>query len=176
MTEHDAQRELAERLYSELRAAARRQMAAERADHTLTATALVHEAYLRLAGPRELPFEERGHFYAAVVQAMRRVLLDHARARGREKRGAGRVRLNLDEPLDLAAIDHGGDIEGLNEAIEKLRERDPRMAEIVSLRFLCGFSVDEVARALHVSTRTVKSDWAFARSWLKRRLGTPPGS
>lgn len=173
MSEHDdpsRDPDLAAQLYEDLRVAARRQMAGERAGHTLTATALVHEAYLRLAGPRELPFSERAHFYAAAVEAMRRVLLDHARAHGREKRGAGRVPLPLDGPLDLADIERGGDYEALDGAIELLRERDPRMAEIVSLRFLCGFSVAEAAGVLGISERTVKADWAFAKAWLARRL------
>lgn len=164
--------ELAVRLYEDLRAAARRQMAGERAGHTLTATALVHEAYLRIAGPRELPMEERAHFYAAAVEAMRRVLLDHAKARGRLKRGAGLAPLSLDGPLDLAEVERGGDFEALDEAIQLLRRRDPRMAEVVSLRFLCGFSVADVADLLGVSERTVKADWSFARAWLARELGS----
>lgn len=162
--------DLAAQLYADLRAAAQRQMAGERLDHTLTATALVHEAYMRIAGPRKLPFQERAHFYAAAVEAMRRVLLDHAKARGREKRGAGRIPLSLDGPLDLVEIDRGGDYEALDEALELLRARDPRMAQIVSLRFLCGFSVAEVAGLLDVSERTVKADWAFAKAWFARRL------
>lgn len=161
---------LAARLYEDLRAAAQRQMAGERVGHTLTATALVHEAYLRLAGPRELPFQERAHFYAAAVEAMRRVLLDHAKARGRLKRGAGSVPLCLDGPLDLAEIERGGDYGALDEAIELLQQRDARMAQIVSLRFLCGFSVADVAGVLGVSERTVKTDWSFARAWLARHL------
>ena len=161
---------LAAQLYDDLRAAARRQMASERMGHTLSATALVHEAYLRLAGPRALPFEERAHFYTAAVEAMRRVLLDHARARGRLKRGGGRTQLSLDGPIDLAAVERGADFEALDEAVERLGEHDPRMAQIVRLRFLAGFTVTEVAGLIGVSERTVKADWAFARAWLTRQL------
>jgi RNA polymerase sigma-70 factor (ECF subfamily) len=165
---HDA--ELAAKLYSDLRAAAQRQLSGERVGHTLSATALVHEAYLRLAGPRRLTIEERAHFYAAAVEAMRRVLIDHARARHREKRGGERIRLSLDEPLDLGALEGGGDYEELDAAIEALAQHDARMAQVVKLRFLAGFPVGEVAHLLGVSERTVKGDWSFARAWLARHL------
>lgn len=163
--------DLVVQLYHDLRAAAQQQISAERANHTLSATALVHEAYLRLAGPRDVSFRERAHFYAAAVEAMRRVLLDHAKSRSRQKRGSGRAPLNLDAPLDLIAAETGGDYLALDEAIERLREHDQRMAEIVRLRFFCGLGVGDVAQILDVSERTVKSDWAFARAWLARQLG-----
>jgi RNA polymerase sigma factor (TIGR02999 family) len=160
-------------LYGQLRAAAQQEMKRERAHHTLTATALVHEAWMRLQGPRDVPFERRGHFYAAVIQAMRRVLLDHAKARGRQKRGGGRKPLDLDAPLDFAIEENLGDYVCLDEGIERLRAHDARMAEIVRLRFFAGLSVEETAKVLGVSARTVKGDWAFARRWLRRDLSDP---
>lgn len=161
-------------LYTQLRAAAQQQMAKERVGHTLTATALVHEAWLRLAGPREIPFANRPHLYAAAVAAMRHVLLDHAKARGRKKRGGGQQPtqpIDLEAPLDLASDDKLDDFLMLDAAIERLRAEDPRAAEVVHLRFLGGLSVAETAALLNVSDRTVKSEWAFARAWLARDLG-----
>ncbi|MBL8736507.1 MAG: sigma-70 family RNA polymerase sigma factor [Planctomycetes bacterium] len=157
-------------LYDQLRAAAQQQMARERQNHTLSATALVHEAWLRLAPPREIPFANRGHFYAAAVEAMRHILLDHAKAKGRKKRGGGKRTIDLDTPLDLAVDEKLDDYLALDEAIERLRAHDPRMAEIVRLRFFAGLSVPEAAALLGVSERTVKSEWAFARAWLARSL------
>lgn len=157
-------------LYTQLRAAAQHHMARERANHTLTATALVHEAWLRLAPPREVPFEQRAHFYAAATEAMRHVLLDHAKSRGRQKRGGGRIRIDLDAPLDLATDDKIDDYLAVDEAIEALKAEDPRLAEIVRLRFFGGLSVAETAALLSVSERTVKGEWAFARAWLARHL------
>lgn len=163
--------DLAAQLYTELRAVARRQMRGERDDHTLSATALVHEAYLRLGWRGGGAISDRTHFYAAAIQAMRRVLLDHARSRGREKRGHGVKPLSLDRPIDIAEVERGADYEALDEAIELLGLKDPRLARIVSLRFLCGFSVEETAELLEIPARKVKSEWGFARAWLARRLG-----
>lgn len=159
-------------LYVQLRAEAQKQMARERANHTLTATALVHEAWLRLAGPREIPFENRPHLYAAAVEAMRHVLLDHAKARGRKKRGGEKRHqpIDLDAPLDVASDDKIDDFLLVDEAIERLRAKDPRAAEIVRLRILGGLPVAETAALLGISERTVKADWAFARAWLARDL------
>lgn len=162
--------DLLAQLYADLRSAAQRHMARERAHHTLTATALVHEAWLRLAPPRDVPFANRAHFYTAATEAMRRVLLDHAKARGRQKRSGPHVPLDLDTPLDLATDDRLGDYLALDEAIEALRAEDPRLAEIVRLRFFAGLSVAETAALLDVSERTVKGEWAFARAWLGRHL------
>lgn len=165
-------------LYSQLRAEAQQQMARERAGHTLSATALVHEAWLRLAGPREIPFEKRAHLYAAAVEAMRHVLLDHAKARGRKKRGGGRraaQSIDLDAPLDIASDDKLDDFLMVDEAIERLRAQDSRAAEIVRLRIVGGMSVPEAAALLGVSPRTVKAGWAFARAWLARDLSKQGG-
>ncbi|MBL8696438.1 MAG: sigma-70 family RNA polymerase sigma factor [Planctomycetes bacterium] len=174
MSDADAskQSQLLLELYDQLRAAAQRQMGAERASHTLSATALVHEAYLRIANHREVPIEERAHFYAAAVEAMRRVLLDHARARGRNKRGGerGRVSLDLAAPAALTEELCSDDLEALDAALARLQEHDARAAQVVRMRFYAGLGTDEVAALLGVSPRTVKSDFAFARAWLLREL------
>lgn len=157
-------------LYQRLRAAAQHQMRRERPDHTLTATALVHEAYLRVAQNREIPIEERAHFYATAVEAMRRVLLDHAKARGCAKRGGGRKRVDFDAPIDLGKDGDDTDYEAIDAALQRLEQHDPRMAQVVRLRFYAGLSIGEIAQILQLSSRTVKSDWAFARAWLGREL------
>ena len=165
-------------LYAQLRAEAQKQMAGERANHTLTATALVHEAWLRVAGPREIPFENRPHLYTAAVEAMRHVLLDHAKARGRKKRGGGlkpAQRIDLDAPLDIASDEKLDDFLLVDEAIERLRANNSRAAEIVRLRILGGMSVAETAALVGISERTVKADWAFARAWLARDLAKQVG-
>lgn len=166
-------------LYAQLRAEAQQQMARERANHTLSATALVHEAWLRLVGPREIPFENRPHLYAAAVEAMRHVLLDHAKARGRKKRGGGQraaPSIDLDAPLDVASDEKLDDFLLVDESIERLRAKDPRASEIVRLRILGGMSVVETAALLGISERTVKTDWAFARAWLARDLERQNGA
>ncbi len=163
-------------VYEHLKAAARRHLAAERPGHTLSATALVHEAFLKLVGPRKIPWRNRAHFYAAAAEAMRQVLLDHARARGRIKRGGGLERRNL--PLDEAATlatdrdsgPEGVDIEALDDAMTRLAARDARVAAIVRLKYYAGLDTSQIALALEVSERTVKSDWAFAKAWLEREL------
>jgi len=170
----DAANELFARVYADLRAAAQQQMNAERPGHTLSATALVHEAYLKLIGPRETPWKNRAHFYASAVEAMRRVLLDHAKARHRIKRQGGRGRIDLDAAATLCAADDEdcADFVALDEAICRLRAKDPRAAEVVGLRYYAGLSVAKTAAILNVSEKTVKNDWAFAKAWLKRRLET----
>jgi RNA polymerase sigma factor (TIGR02999 family) len=167
-----AQGELFQTVYAELLRIARRRMAGERADHSLNATELVHEAYLRLTGgeARSGPWESRGHFFHAAAEAMRRILIDHARRRGRVKRGRGRRREILDV-LDLAVHHDPEDILAVDEALERLIEWDPRLGELVRLRFFAGLSVEETARTLGVSDRTVRRDWTFARAWLYRALG-----
>ncbi len=170
--------DLAQAVYAQLRAAAQLAMAHERPGHTLGATALVHEAYLKLAGPREVPWEGRRHFYAAAAEAMRRVLLDHAKARLRAKRGGGaaRVEMDLEAPLELPAPtaaeapDAAAGFLALDDAMRRLEERDPRAAEVVRLRYYAGLEISQAALVLGVSERTVKNDWALARAWLEREL------
>lgn len=158
-------------VYEQLRAVAQQRLAAERAGHTLQATALVHEAYLRLVGERQLAWQNRAHFFAAAAEAMRRVLLDHAKARGRVRRGAGSrpISLELAGVADLATED-SETIVAVDEAFRRLGGEDPRAAEVVRLRFYAGLSVDETAQVLGVSPRSVAREWTFARSWLAREL------
>jgi RNA polymerase sigma factor (TIGR02999 family) len=161
--------ELLPLVYEQLRARARKEMAAERPEHTLQPTALVHEAYMRLVGNRELTWQSRAHFYVAAAEAMRRILIEHARKRGRIKRGGNLRRV----PLDVVDLAERGDIEevvSLDDAVRRLEERDKRAADVVRLRFYTGLSEAEVAAALGVTNRTVRRDWALARAWLLRAL------
>lgn len=165
-----AAQELLPLVYDQLRKSAQLQMAGERPEHTLQATALVHEAYLRLVGSRRIAFESRAHFYVAAAESMRRILIDHARKRARIKRGGDQERM----PLSAAYLAEQADPEeilSVDEAIQRLAKRDQRMAEIVRLRFFAGLSVDETARALGLSARSVRREWALARAWLHRELG-----
>jgi RNA polymerase sigma factor (TIGR02999 family) len=157
-------------LYNDLRAQASRYFRAQRADHTLQPTALVHEAFMRIAGNASIAFEGRSHFLAVAAMAMRNVLADHARRRRAEKRG-GRER----ERVTLTGLgsDDGErviDALDLDEALAALHREDERQAKIVELRFYGGLSVDEVAHVLGVSPRTVDLDWRMARAWLRTRL------
>ena len=157
--------ELLPLVYDELRVLAGRQLAAEPRGQTLQPTALVHEAYLRLVRGEPAAWENRGHFYSAAARAMRRILIERARKRAAARHGGGRRRVTLSEvaseeatdPLDLLALD---------EALSRLERRDPRMSEIVMLRYFAGLGVEDTAAALGVSVRTVKRDWAVARAWL----------
>ncbi len=144
-------------------------MAGERPDHTLQATALVHEAFLRLVGDREIPWTGRAHFYVAAAEAMRRILLDHAKARRRIKRGGGRAPLALADVADLAARD-SREVLMFDEAFRRLEDESPETAMIVRLRFFAGLGVEHTAEALRISTSTVDRRWAFARAWLFRQL------
>jgi RNA polymerase sigma factor (TIGR02999 family) len=168
-----ASAERAERLlplvYEHLRGIARQRMAAERLDHTLQPTALVHEAYLRLVGERELPWQNRAHFFAAAAEAMRRILLDHAKARGRVKRGGGAERVPLSVG-DLVAAEDPAEILSLDEALCRLTECDPGIGDVVRLRFYAGLSIEETARTLEISQATVKRRWEFGRTWLYHEL------
>lgn len=157
-------------VYEQLRKAAQKQMAGERPDHTLQATALVHEAYLRLVGSHERTWENRAHFYVAATEAMRRILIEHARKRKRVKRGGDRQRIPLSSAY-LAEEACPEDIVSVDSAIRRLEERDSRMASIVRLRFFAGLGVEETAETLGLSDRTVRREWALARAWLHRELG-----
>jgi RNA polymerase sigma factor (TIGR02999 family) len=161
-------------IYSELRKIAGSAMRAERAGHTLQPTALVHEAYLRLVKQRDVQWESRGHFFAIAAQAMRRVLVDHARRRAALKRPAPGPFPMPGDPNEPATEPSFG-ILALDLAMDRLGARDPRLVKVVELRFFAGLNVDETASAMAVSPRTVKRDWHIARAWLKRELseGSP---
>ncbi len=157
-------------VYDELRKLAAEKMAQEKPGQTLQATALVHEAYLRLVdGEQVQQWDSRRHFFAAAAEAMRRILINRARDRGRLKRGGSWRRLHLDQ-IDLAVDEPPDDLLPLNEALEKLAEADRLCAELVKLRFFAGLTVDEAARTLGIARRTACRYWTFARSWLYNEL------
>ena len=161
--------ELLPLVYDQLRAAAQKQMAWERGDHTLQATDLVHEAYVRLVGSEDVPWENRAHFYVAAAEAMRRVLIEHARKRARLKRGGGLKRVPLTGE-ELARNPNLENIMSVDAAIRRLEEQDGRMARIVRLRFFAGLGTGETAAVLGLSDRTIRREWALARAWLHREL------
>ncbi len=162
--------ELLPLVYEELRKLAAQRLAQEAPGQTLQATALVHEAYLRLVGPsEEQHWEGRRHFFAAAAEAMRRILINRARDRGRLKRGGGWRRLRL-EHIDLSVAEPPDELLVLNDALDKLAQEDPACAELVKLRFFAGLTLDEAAKTLGVVRRTADRYWAFARSWLYAAL------
>ena len=164
-----ARKQLWDLVYAELRRMAADQMACEAPGRTLQPTALVHEAYLRLMGDGSPPWANRAHFFHAAAQAMRRILIEHARARGRHKRGGDYQRRPI-ERIDLAIEDDPDDILALDAAICRLEEKDERAARIVKLRFFAGLSIEETAEATELSPRTVKREWTYARAWLFQTL------
>jgi RNA polymerase sigma-70 factor, ECF subfamily len=160
-------------LYDQLRAAAAQYLRGERRDHTLQATALVHEALLRLVGPRELPWQSRAHLFGAAAEAMRRILVDHARAKAAARRGgpdARRAALDLAGLPDPTSERQSEGFLILDDAIARLSDVDPEAARVVRLRYFAGLGVDETAAALGVSAPTVKRSWAFARAWLRQAI------
>jgi RNA polymerase sigma factor (TIGR02999 family) len=165
-----AREQLVPIVYEELRRLAHHYMRGERAGHTLQTTALVNEVYLRLAGIEGLRWRDRAHFFAMAATLMRRVLVDYARQRGREKRGAGISVVSLDE--NAVAAQPAVDIVALDEALARLAAVDPQQSRVVELRFFAGLSVEETAEALGISPATVKRDWATAKLWLYNELRT----
>jgi RNA polymerase sigma factor (TIGR02999 family) len=155
-------------VYEELRRLAAEKLVQERPGQTLQATALVHEAYLRLLGADvKKPWDGRGHFFAAAAEAMRRILIDNARHKQTRKAGGGRRRLDLDD-IEPALQEGDGDrLLALDEALQQLEAEDPRKAELVKLRFFAGLTAEQAAATLGVSTSTAEKDWAYARSWLR---------
>ena len=162
---------LYEHVYGELRAMARSGMRRERGDHTLQPTALVNEAFIRL-NPADSVWQNRRHFFGAAAQAMRRILVDHAREKQAERRGDGLRRVTLSD-LDIGAPETDLDVLAVNEAVDRLAVEDPHLAEMVNLRFFVGMSIADTAQALDLSPATVKRDWAFARAWLHDHIENP---
>ncbi len=162
-------------VYDELRRLAQYYMGRENAGHTLQATALVHEAYLRLFDQRRMQWQNRAHFFGIAAQMIRRILVDHARATRAAKRGGGAVALSLDEALGVA---EKKDIEmiALDDALRTLAEVDPQQARIVEMRFFTGLTIEETAEALGISPATVKRDWVSAKAWLFREMTRQPQS
>ncbi len=156
-------------VYDELYRLARRHLRDERADHTLGATALVHEAYIKLSGLDRMHWQNRAHFMAVAAQAMRRVLVNHAIARGAQKRGGKLERVALDDVILLTA-ERAEELIALDDALNRLAVRDARQARVIECRFFAGMSIEETAQALDVAPVTVKRDWTLARAWLHREL------
>jgi len=145
-------------------------MSGERQGHTLQATALVHEAYLRLLGGSHVRWEDRGHFFRAAAEAMRKILIDHARARNADKRGGGKAALSISGVANLAAQPDPSGFLALDDAIQRLEQVNAQAAAVVRLRFFAGLQESDVAATLGISERTVRRDWAFARGWLRETL------
>ena len=173
--EPGAAEELLGLIYGELREMAARKMAHEPPGHTLQATALVHEAFLRLAGDGKAQWDSRAHFFSAAAEAMRRILIERARKYGRLKHGGGRNRVEIPENL-VGDEPRTADILALDEAIGRLETFDQRKSDIVKLRYFVGMTIEDTAEALGISTATVKSDWAYARAWLHREIAGPATS
>ena len=167
----DALAELASLVHYELRQMAKRMLSGERAAYAWQPTDLINESYLRLLGWRQVEWKNRAHFFSATAKMMRRVLVDAARTRQATKRGAGEAPIPIDG-LDVAAPDASVDVIALEGALAELAALDPRPAHVVEMRFFGGFSVEETADALGISTRTVINDWNTARVWLYERLST----
>jgi len=161
--------DLYQAVYGQLRAIAQQRLSRENPGHSLQATALVNEVYLRIANNRKMPFKNRAHFFAVAAEAMRHILIDHARAKKSVKRGGGARREPL-SVLDLAVEGDPSEILALDESLSRLEKAEPEVAAVVRLRFFAGLSGDDTAEALGVSPRHVDSLWAYGRAWLGREL------
>jgi RNA polymerase sigma factor (TIGR02999 family) len=169
----DAEAELIAIVYGELRQIARRLMRREHSHHTLQTTALVHEAYLRLAGQPDVEWQNRAHLYGVAAQIMLRLLVDYGRTRRRAKRGGGGANVPLDEAV-AAAAERDPDLVALDDALRELATVDAQQSRIVELRYFGGLTIEETAEVLGVSSMTVKRDWRVARAWLHRQLTSGP--
>ncbi len=166
----DAREKLMPIVYDELKRRAASLMKRESPRHTLQATALVHEAYIKLVGHDRIDWQNRTQFFAVASQIMRRILVDHARGRQREKRGGpDAIRISIDDGLGLST-ESDADVLAVDDAIIQLAKDDPRQAEIVVMRFFGGLTVEEVAAALDVSKRTIEGEWTMIKAWLRREL------
>lgn len=157
-------------LYDPLKVMALKQLQGERSDHTLNATALVHEAYLKLVDQKSVSWQNRAHFFAVAAQAMRRILIDYARGRMAEKRGGGQALVTFNEEA-IARTARADELVALDSALVRLAELDERQARVVEYKFFGGLKHEEIAHVLGVSIQTVHRDWRFARAWLGRELG-----
>jgi RNA polymerase sigma factor (TIGR02999 family) len=173
----DAAEKLVAAVYSQLRKMARRFLSQERANHTLQATALVHEAYLQMIDQKEMNWANRAHFFAVSAQLMRHILVDHARARNAGKRGGAAAKVSLDEtgviPLDFVATmqeKHYPQLIMLDTALSKLEQLDPQQSRVIELRFFGGLTEEEIATVMDISLSTVKREWKAARAWLHREM------
>ena len=171
--DRSAESDLMPLIYDELRAIARNHMRHERQNHTLQATVLVHEAFLQLAGDSNVEWQNRAHFFALASRAMRRILIDYARAAHAEKRPGAHEQVELESAL-IFTEERKVDVLALNEALERLATWDPRQSQVVEMKFFAGLSFEEIAEVLNISDRTAKRDWMMARAWLHAEL-TKPG-
>ena len=165
--------ELTPLVYEDLRRLAHRYMSAQRPDHTLQATALVNEAYLRLADQTNPSWQNRAHFFAVAARAMRQILVNYAESHRAQKRGGGALKVELDEAA-LVSVEQSKEIVDLHEALEKLAAQDARKSEVVELKYFGGLNYDEIAEVLKISSHTVRRDWEFARTWLYTQLQGAP--
>jgi len=165
----EAARRLVDLVYDELRQRAESLMKRESPGHTVQATMLVHDAYLKLIHQDRASWNDRNHFFAVAAQTMRRLLVDHARGRKRDKRGGGQVKVSLEEGLGLSS-GTDADVLAVDQALIRLEEIDPEQARIVELRFFGGLTVDEVAQQLGMSKRAVEAEWTMVAAWLRREL------
>lgn len=172
--DEDAASKLIPVVYDELRRLAGSYMRRERVDHTLQATALVHEAYMKLVEQRSVNWQSRAHFFGVAAQLMRRILIDHARGHSRQKRGGEQQKVSLDEAL-IFSEQQAAELLAVDDSLNQLAKTDPRQAKVVEMRFFGGLSVEEAAEVLGVSPKTVKRDWSVAKAWLyadlKERYG-----
>ncbi len=162
--------ELLPLVYDELHAQAARFLRRERVGHTLQTTALIHETYLKLIDQREVNWQNRAHFFGIAAQAMRRILVDYAKARHREKRGGAGENLPLENVTLAVSGERAIDLEELDQALTRLAAMDERQAKIVELRYFGGLSIEETAEVLHISPATVKTDWKSAKAWLYQEI------
>lgn len=156
-------------VYAELRRLAQHYLSRERSDHTLQSTALVHEAYLRLAGQNPPHWENRAHFFGIAAHIMRQILVEYARAKNTAKRGAGSCKITLDDALEIQQKTDV-DVIALDAALDRLSELDPQQSRIVEMRFFAGLTIEDTAEVIGVSPATVKRDWTSARAWLHREI------
>ncbi len=167
--DRDALAALAPLVYDELRRLASRYLRRERSDHTLQSTALVHEAYLRLVDQRNVRWQNRAQFYGIAAELIRRILVDHARAKQAAKRGGDALKLTLNEALDASAP-RDLDLVRLDDVLQGLSKIDPQQSRVVELRFFAGLTIEVTAEVLRISTATVKRDWLVAKAWLRREM------
>lgn len=165
----DALDELAPQVYSELRRLAKHYLRQERPDHTLQASDLVHEAYLRLVKEEEIDWQNRAHFFGIAAVRMRHILVEHARSRQAAKRGGGEYRLSLSEANGMA-VERDINLLALDDALRRLEELDPQKTRIVELRYFGGMTIEETAEVLKLSPATIKRDWSMARAWLRSEI------
>ena len=171
--DESAQEKLAPILWKELHQNARGYLHRERAGHTLQASALVNEAFIRLVDVKGIEWRDRSHFFAMASKIMRRILVDHARSHGYQKRGGGQKAVSLNDSAIVQATDRASELVALDDALQALEKHDARKARVIEMRFFGGLSVEETAAALNVSTQTVLRDWSLAKAWLTREMTKP---